>query len=358
MKTPVTVEQKRVKQLARQKKYYEKNRTVILANIKKKKTAVNTENEVWYDSRIITDYFKTLSSSGKKITETSVNNHISDLTIIFRAYNLTERDCLMKYIMKNVATRIVGNLELVESSRFKRPYSISSVISFIHTLLLAFNVFEIKNEAARELLEKKKYDIGYRLMILKNKFDTYTEEKKLNEIVLYWPDLEKRIKDHFKENSKENLIIQLYNTIGARDDFSLKKVTSKEETKDKDQNYIVIPENKTKRVSIILNHYKTRATYGIQDRPMNKYASKLVRSFVANRTSETHLFPEKTLSYTIGQMLKKVGIAGASVNYLRRSICSSIPELKTKQEQLDFARFMMHSVDTQQKNYRVCLMKD
>lgn len=220
-------------------------------------------------------------------------------------------------------------------------YSTSTKRVMVQALLFLCNKFEIK--VTEDLLAEWRHYLN----VLKVRGGDELEGK-MKDVVLTWEEYLNKLKNEYGLNSKEYLIASLYREVPVRDDFQLKIVTSLPE--DKKTNYVIMKPI----VSIVLNVFKTKDSYGAKTYTLSKELSKRVRDYGRSRDLkvEEYLFGSSKLGTFIAQMNKRIGVDGA-INLLRHmSVTELMASNPTAEQRATLAEQMGHSVGTQVKYER------
>jgi hypothetical protein len=179
-----------------------------------------------------------------------------------------------------------------------------------------------------------------------------TKEKVANEEIMDFNKYLEQVKTKFGATSKEFLIASLYNLSGFRDDLTLKIVSTK--PKDETSNYIIIPMDKKKNLTIELNQYKTSGKYGQDIIPIPQVLSKSIRKYFEDNELEyqDYLFGSKGLSGFIKKFNEKMGLK-ISINKLRQMRVSNVLNNEpTIQERVKLSKEMKHKPMTSEKYQR------
>jgi hypothetical protein len=192
-----------------------------------------------------------------------------------------------------------------------------------------------------------------------NKFESHaveshinTKQKVANDEVMDFEAYLKQVEAKFGPTSKEYLIASLYNLSGFRDDLTLKIVSTK--PKDETHNYIIIPIDKKKNLTIELNLYKTSTKYGQDIIPIPQPLSKAIRKYFEDQELEyqDYLFGSKGLSGFIKKFNDKMGLK-ISINKLRQMRVSSVLNNEpTVEERVKLSKEMKHKPMTSDKYQR------
>ena len=158
---------------------------------------------------------------------------------------------------------------------------------------------------------------------------------------------------YFGKDSKEALVIAIYRFHMFRDNLVLKIIPK--EIIDKTENYLIVPENKTSSLTLVLNDYKTIEKYGQKKLKMPQILSNEIRKYMDRKqlTYNDYLFGESKLSSfisTFNQKLLKHGyVLGfkITINTLRQMKASQVlSNNPTEAEHVALSEEMHHSEST------------
>jgi hypothetical protein len=220
-------------------------------------------------------------------------------------------------------------------------YSTSTKRVMVQALLFLCNKFEIK--VTDDILAEWRHYLN----VLKVRGGDELEGK-MKDVVLTWDEYLSKLKTEYGLNSKEYLIASLYREVPVRDDFQLKIVTTLPE--DTKTNYVIMKPI----VTIVLNVFKTKDSYGAKTHVLSKELSKRVRDYGRSRDLKVddYLFGSGKLGTFITQMNKRIGVDGA-INLLRHmSVTELMASNPTAEQRATLAEKMGHSVGTQVKYER------
>jgi hypothetical protein len=196
---------------------------------------------------------------------------------------------------------------------------------------------------------------------IKSKKQTEARKEDPNFAVLPMNAYMEKILEKFGIDSKEYLIVTMYNELTCRDDYTVKIIKNKKEMTNKIDNYLIVPKTKKSNVTVVLHSYKTDKKYGVIECEFSPPASAIVRKYIIKKELpyDGFLFPETNngLAGFISEMNPKIGEKGG-VSYIRKSKISQ--ELSnediTDEERVELASKMMHSPIAQLAYVR--LLKD
>jgi hypothetical protein len=165
-------------------------------------------------------------------------------------------------------------------------------------------------------------------------------------IIISFTDYLQKIKERFGENSKEYLISLLYNEATLRDDFTLKIVSSIKDTKNNDENFIILPPKEN--LTLIINHYKTREQYGVIKIRLSIGLSRMIRKYiqVENLSMNDYLFGNKNLSTFVQKMNKEIDVNGGINLYRKMKISEMYKKYDgnpSAEERINLSNLMVHS---------------
>jgi len=251
--------------------------------------------------------------------------------------------------------KMIKQIEDGEKMRGGGKYSINSKKGIYQTIVYLIDKFNIPISVA----DKKKFQ---------NAFDSYkiksteqTEERASSEEYAVMPIKKymEKVKEKFGTDSKEFLVVSLYNDLTVRDDYSpMTIVTSKQEINNTTENYLIVPKTRLNCV-LFIQSYKTDKKYGTIEHKTSAGLNKLLREYIQTKelSDGDYLFNSKNgLSDFVSKMNKTLGITnGGGINYIRESKISQ--ELNSKaystEKRVELARSMKHSPVAQLKYVRL-----
>ena len=180
-----------------------------------------------------------------------------------------------------------------------------------------------------------------------------TQQRKAEEVMDYKTYLA-LVKKEYGELSKEFIVASLYYEDGFRDDLQLKIVRT--EKGEPLGNLLVVPDDETKPLRILLQAYKTSARYGPKKVTLSNGLSKLIKQYIAQNEIpfDSYLFGNKSLSRFVSDMNKQMDLK-ITINTLRHMGIASIlsrPGL-TAAERAKLAKKYNHSPWTNESYARV-----
>lgn len=339
-----TLEKIRAQNRARAKRYYEANQAKISVKRKEAREECKTCKEDKAKEppkKVKLDLSKTKLS--RELTTTHLQDNIeSESSKKFYGNTLkTLEDILdcadFNKCLKNSASVIYKIENATQKKDPSKVYSINSKKGLYQCILKLVDTLDIKiSKNARDAYIEKfeSHNLESRLN---------TKERVVTESVMDFDEYLEKVKEKFGENSKEFVIASLYDLSGFRDDLTLKVVSTKpKETK---ENYIVIPMDKKKNLTIELNAYKTASKYGQDIIAVPRELSKLIRQYMESNSIgySEYLLGSKPLSGFITKFNKKMGL-NISINKLRQMRVSKILNNNpTIEQRRALAKEMKHS---------------
>lgn len=223
-------------------------------------------------------------------------------------------------------------IETIDASTF----SINTKKSLYQTIV--FLVDKLKLNYSKKIFDayKKAFDV-YKLKSL----DEGKKEEKVH--IISFKEYLERAKTHFGEDSKMYLIAKLYYEVTMRDDFILKIVSRIKDATDENTNYIV---TSTSQYTLVMNNYKTFATYGILKIKLSKSLSSLIKKFISATELNIgdYLFGDKKLSNYITKHNKLIDVDDGINFYRHAKITEEYNEKDlSAEERVELAAKMTHS---------------
>jgi hypothetical protein len=179
--------------------------------------------------------------------------------------------------------------------------------------------------------------------IYKISSNDYSTEKQETAPIYTFKEYLEKVKDEYGVDSKIYVLSKLYEEVTLRDDFILMIKPTIDDTKKKDENYIVVP--KKDALTLIVNKYKTSEKYGQIKVKLSLPLSKLIRNYISNKdlNDDDYLFGDKNLSNFVSNINKKIGIKGGINEYRKMSVTDLIFSKPTAQQRQKLAETMKHS---------------
>jgi len=281
-----------------------------------------------------------------EINASTKKKYIDDTKTLMHLTNCNDlKDCLKDH------KRIMS---LIENAKQKRDpsknYSLNTKKGLFQTILYLIDNIHIPLSPAT----KKNYkDIFEEYKIRSNDL-TDERTNNLSDGVISYKDYMTKIKNKYGINSKEFLIVKLYDEFTARDDFQNLIIKQNATNLSDDDNYIIVNKNKSK---IILNNYKTKNKYKKIIHESSAELDKLIKNYINNKNLDYNdtLFGKSLLSKIIGTINRSVGVEG-SINTLRHmKVTEEVQGVKDVKKRQELSQKMMHSPITQSKYMRQLL---
>lgn len=253
------------------------------------------------------------------------------------------RECLRDH------KKVIGLIEKAKTVRAPFvAYSINSKKTMFQTIL------KIKDLLGLNLSPQtvKAYLDTFELYNIKS--HSQTKERIATEEVMDFDQYLSAVKKRYGEISKEFIVASLYSQDGFRDDLQL-KIVKNMPPEDAKENFIIIPQNYTQPLTIVLNEYKTVNRYGRKVVQLDKALSDVIRKYVQKAKSVygSYLLGKQPLSAFIKKFNEAMGL-NITINKLRQMRVSNVLSRGdvTDEERLKLARSMNHSAVTSEKYKR------
>jgi len=286
-----------------------------------------------------------LSQSIAKLEQLGMKDHnlktyINSIKQLMRISSCEDLvDCLKD------SSKIINLIENGKKKNGSAGYAVNSKIGLYQVILYIIDSFKLN-------IDKEPYN--KQRLLLKIKDEDRVESNK-DKLVSNWPEVLDKVKSKYGEDSKEFLIMSLYQRIPARDDFQL-LVTDKLDNYDDKINYLVLRMGKPSKV--ILHHFKTANKYGNKSFVLSKDLSNLVNKYRIkhNILLNDYLFGNRPQTGFVSKILKSIGFDDemvynkTGISFLRKITVSNTP-IDSAEEKLDLANKMGHSTNTQ-KGYK------
>jgi len=228
------------------------------------------------------------------------------------------------------------------------PYSLNTKKSLFQMILFIIDNLKLP---IKELV-KGYYVNQFEIMKLNSIDENIVDQ---DTIIISFTDYLKKIKEHFGEESKEYILSLLYYEATLRDDFILKIVPSIKDTKNDNENFIIIPPKDN--LTLIINHYKTRNLYGVIKIRLSIGLSRMIRKYieVENLSINDYLFGNKNLSSFVQKMNKEIDVKGGLILYRKMKISEMYKKYDgnpSAEERIKLANLMLHSPIVQTRYLR------
>jgi len=282
--------------------------------------------------------YKTFDDIYSKLNDKNEKSHLNTLFKI-----LGNPDNYLQAIMKAqpVLERMVAFRQ--DTGRFKgKPYAINSLKSFIQILVITITRLSLPVPPSQQ-------DIYQSALKVKNfESDNVSAIKQKTLKVPTFASYIARIKTKYKEGSKQWVMTKLYQEITMRDDFHLKIIRSEgDDSKNIKDQYLVVPEDETKPLTIIINHYKTDNRYGVIKVICEPALSKILRTYIKATKLQygKYLFPLHNSAF-VSKMNKAIGEnkdGGVGITLFRQMKVSEIASTSSAEERVLLSNRMGHS---------------
>jgi len=239
-------------------------------------------------------------------------------------------------------------INLIENGKKKNGsgvYATNSKIGLYQVIVYIIDAFKL--DINKEPYNKQR-------LLHKIEDETRVESNK-EKLVPTWEELLSKTKAKYGPDSKEYVMMRLYQRVPSRDDFKL-LITDKLDGYDTKINYLVLRYEKPSKV--ILHQFKTADKYGKSSFVLSAELSQLVNDYrFKNKIYlNDYLFGTMPQTGFISKTLKDLGYGDQSVynqtgiSFLRKMSVSNTPT-ETPEQRLELANTMMHSTNTQ-KGYK------
>ena len=338
----------------RQKNFYEKHKSSIL---QKRKDKRQVKKEVVIEEVIIREKIdldkvinriENVLQNGNEIT---MKTHIQRMKIVHRLtdFNDLETD-LFDY------GKMIDCIEIGTYGKLNKVYKNNSKKNLMETLLYCLDNIDIQINIDIRTQYQDYYD---KLKIISNDQLNVSKTSQLNAI-MHFEDYRNKILERYGKDSKEFLLVKLYETACCRDDFNLFIINDLEETKrDKTKNYLIMT---NEYYVICIQNYKTSKEKEAVYIKIPDDVKELINNYVNKHDITDRLFPNSKSglnSQFISKMNRKIGIIGG-INWIRHCVISSeIGNLDiTPEERLALAKKCFHSPITSLSYVRSLIEND
>ena len=319
----------------RQRKFYEKNSAVLLEKRKKQRIA---KKEVVIPVVVAVQH--NLEYLNNKI-DILCENEITKLTHKQRLkifFQLTEIDNMEEDLVDY--EKIINCIEnATYGKKVKKLYKVNSKKNLIESLLFSLD----KCGILLDILIRTKYQDYYeKLKIISSDELQIQKTSKMNS-VLHFEDYRNKILERYGKDSKQFIIVKLYENCTCRDDYGNLAIvdTMEKTTLDKSKNYLVL---NSSECIICIQNYKTSKNKEPIYVSLLSDTRILLENYIKKNDIKDVLFSSKRLSPFITRMNKNVGINGG-INYIRHSVVSSTLNTIdiTPEARLELSKKLLHS---------------
>jgi hypothetical protein len=257
---------------------------------------------------------------GEVINESTRKKRLGDIKYIFQ---VTKCESLEKCLLQKDKVR-----KAIETAKqIKDPtkdYSINVKRDIIVAIVWVMDHIPIFTDSIKETIKPFYLQL---MDVYKGKSKDESKERNDTLVTTVFSEQLRIIKEKYGEDSKEFLVMSLYNECSVRDNFGqLSIIAADRDANDKAFNYLVIP--RSGDCKIFLNVYKTKKKYGTLTYFLSPELSKLIRAYKTKNKIPygsngilSFLFNDAKLSPYVGRMLKKAGLQGG-INEIRHAIFS------------------------------------
>jgi hypothetical protein len=322
----------------RQAKFYNENKAKILAKMAIEREQLKILNKV-EPIVIVPVSFKLdemIQIFNTVINENTRRKYVCDIKRVFSVSKIPN------------FTGSMEEYQIIKESISNSKYAISTQKGCIQSIL----VFIEKSNIIIDTKVTAKYSVLYEIYNIKTTDQNTARKTDADHNVMEYPAYMELIKEKYGADSKQYLIVSIYNEVSVRDDFARIIVLNDKSQDNNIDNYLL---NEDGKYIIILNKYKTSNVYGKQIYNLSNELSLLIQNYIIKHEIDIYLFPENScgLSGYITNFNKRVNINGA-INYIRHMKVSQFLNRTdlTPEERHSQAIRMCHSEETQQKYKR------
>jgi len=278
-------------------------------------------------SQTFSDKIKVHSSNYSPVTCKNYELNLRILLTLFSPNSITE--LLEQFENQDDTLRLIMDSTLTDSTK-------QNIVKCIPTF------YKVLGE--KEMTEEQKQPYVKVIIANNNRYQREVTLKKAREHLPLYSDFLYQVKGIYGEDSKEFLLISLYDELTCRDDFSQLLVTPAYKASISTFNYIVVRSGHP--VEAIINQYKTAKKYGSIKVTFSREVSNRIKRFINNHNIEygQYLFPNSKLSGFVSGILTRCGLQG-SISTLRRMKVSEMYNSRdhSEDEYEELAKRMGHS---------------
>jgi hypothetical protein len=296
------------------------------------------------DSKKLTEIFNKVEKLILKTNLTSAQKYANSLKTTIKVLNPKDYNDFVR-MLKDEPNESFYKLTTYE---FKpnQIYKPNSLKTYVHGIVVFLTY--IKTGISKEKFEL--WDDEWKLLKAQSK--KVTAQKKLTEVVPTFNDFFDKVKAKYSEYSVQVLLMKLYEKFPKRSDFYLKVVKSKQDAKDKEENYLVI---NNKFATIILNAHKTFKE--VEEHKLDDELTEYLKEYIKFNKIIVgeYLIKNKNMSDTISKMKQKLGyLTGGAVNFIRQVRASDVRNTpnSTPKDDLKIAKQMNHSLESHEHYIR------
>lgn len=359
--TPLTDDDRRAQNRARQQRWLEKNRD-LMNQRRRDAYASKHPKPTLSEASIQTDVLpvvvpvvpetpapapvytvndhETLKARLTEVGGSNYHTQINTLAMFFDISRGIERILkpgLIEYL------RQVPNQNGSEMSVNSRKQLLQALLWTIHKLEIACppDVFESINDLfeAYKILSREEH------------------ENAVKEAVPWWEDYLKNLRSKYSASSKENVVARMYSELPLRDDFKGLKI--RRTATDDAPNYILVPQ--VGMLRLVVREYKTAGRYDPVDVELSPGLSSTVRTYIEKMGLEEGgtLFGLAPLGPFLRGLNASLGYGlNHGVNYYRYMSAPVLGEVTDPEERVRVARSMKHSTISQRRYMRPRLPAD
>ena len=262
----------------------------------------------------------------------------------------------MAIFLKNF-NKVKSQLENVKKIRGNTNFGLSAMRTHIKVIVLCCDPKQNVKVPMPDALFQK-YREWYKVVTLEYDEQRKRQREDVDNTVIDFDVYKDRIYEMYNEDSKEYLIVSLYNEATLRDNFGelLIVKSNREIDPNKKGNYLINPIGKN--CKLVIQNYKTANRNGDLKYTLTRPLTKLIRNYIESNELTDKLFPNhftSGLTAFVVKMSKSIGIdENGGINYFRHSKISSLLNNGrfTHQDRVKLATSMGHSLNIQSEYAR------
>jgi hypothetical protein len=298
------------------------------------------------------------SLQGISRSQSSVNIHKANLERFFKATNCDNAvKCFNDY--NNTLNKLDTYVQTSGKST-GLPFALNTKKGIYNSICLILDTYP--NLSVSKINNEKWHTIAKEFNYASHTQTEVNKELEVPNLIDYTDNL----KNIFGDDSKLFIVWELFIELnGARDDFDLVLVDSKNKADNEENNYLILP--KKGNAIIIINNFKTKKGYLKKNKIISKYlTNKITKYITENKIENGALIFGKSQSDLISKSNKKMGynqdvddkgikISNGSINMWRKMLRTFQQEQNpnmTDAELIKMAEDMQHSAVTHNQYLR------
>lgn len=300
---------------------------------------IKESNYLLTDFEVVTYEDMVNSINAYPFTDSTRESYLSHLSTLARILHYD--DYLQGFLNYRNSIELLSNHKGADNS--KKAY--------VQILIIVIDKF--KMNIPKNVLSKY---VDY-LNSLKGANNVRIDLLKQTEEVIRFSTYVQMVKDHYGKESKEFLVISMYDELTVRDDLKSLVVCNDMSQVNYDHpkdNYLYLPTRRKTKSLLILLHAKTLKNE-IYEAEYSAKVSDIIRDYLQQfefQFGKHGLFGKTSLSGYISKMNKELGVKGAIGKLRRMKVSEQVNVLKISEiEKVALSKKMMHSITTQSAVY-------